>query len=169
MALREILTFPDPRLREVAQPVTAVDAEIEQLVDDLIETMYHCSGIGLAATQVGVGWRVVVLDISEARDQPQVLINPQVLEARGEIKREEGCLSVPGYYDDVIRAAEIRYSARDRDGQVYEGEADGLLAVCIQHEIDHLDGRLFVDYLSELKRKRVRKRLEKRERSAADA
>lgn len=166
MALREVLVFPDPRLRELAQPVVAVDESVERLAADMIETMYHESGIGLAATQIGVAKRVIVIDISEQRDQPLVLINPQILERRGELVREEGCLSVPGYYDEVSRAAAISYRALDRDGEVIESEADGLLAVCIQHEIDHLDGKLFVDYLSELKRKRLRKRLEKRERIA---
>lgn len=164
MALREVLMFPDPRLREQAQPVEAVDGSIEQLATDLIETMYYHSGIGLAATQIGVARRVIVIDVSEERNQPLVLINPQVIEGRGEVVREEGCLSVPGYYDEVARQAEVNYRALDRYGQVIEGEVDGLLAVCIQHEIDHLDGKLFVDYLSELKRKRVRKRMDKERR-----
>lgn len=166
MALREVLVFPDQRLREQAQAVEGVDEPIKELAADMLETMYHESGIGLAATQIGVAKRVIVIDISEQRDDPLVLINPQVIESSGELVREEGCLSVPGYYDEVTRAAEIRYRALDLDGNVSDGEAEGLLAVCIQHEIDHLDGKLFIDYLSEIKRKRVRKRMEKRERVA---
>ncbi|BAU56811.1 peptide deformylase [Halorhodospira halochloris] len=167
MAQREVLVFPDPRLREPAQPVVEVDESIEELIADMLETMYHESGIGLAATQIGVAKRVIVIDVSEERDRPLVLVNPQIVEGRGEVVREEGCLSVPGYYAEVTRAAEVSYRGLDRDGQEVEGTADGLLAICIQHEIDHLDGKLFVDYLSELKRKRVRKRLEKRERVAS--
>lgn len=165
MALREILHFPDRRLREVAQPVATVDGEIRQLVDDMLETMYDANGIGLAAIQIGVPHRVVVIDISEGRDQPLCLINPELVNTSGEVSSEEGCLSVPGYYESVQRAAEVRVRALGRDGQPLEFEADELLAICVQHEIDHLDGKLFVDYLSELKRQRIRKKLQKTQRS----
>ncbi|HJO35690.1 MAG: peptide deformylase [Pseudomonadota bacterium] len=166
MALREILHFPDRRLREVARPVATVDGEIRQLVDDMLETMYDANGIGLAAIQIGVPHRVVVIDISEGRDQPLCLINPELVETSGEVSSEEGCLSVPGYYESVQRAAEIRVRALDRDGQPVEFAADELLAICVQHEIDHLDGKLFVDYLSDLKRQRIRKKLQKTQRSS---
>ena len=161
MALLQILEFPDPRLRIRAQPVTQVDAALRKLVDDMFETMYAAPGIGLAATQVNVAKRLLVIDISEKRDQPLVLINPEVLAREGVEETEEGCLSVPGVYDKVTRAEKIRVRALDRDGKPLEFDAEGLLAVCIQHEIDHLDGKLFVDYLSELKRTRIRKKLEK--------
>jgi peptide deformylase len=161
MALLQILEFPDPRLRTRAQPVTQVDAALRTLIDDMFETMYAAPGIGLAATQVNVAKRVLVIDLSERRDQPLALINPEILERSGIEETEEGCLSVPGYFDKVTRAEKIRVRALDRDGEQIEFEADGLLAVCIQHEIDHLDGKLFVDYLSELKRTRIRKKLEK--------
>jgi peptide deformylase len=161
MALLQILEFPDPRLRIRAQPVTQVDASLRELVDDMFETMYAAPGIGLAATQVNVAKRLLVLDISEKRDQPLVLINPDIVAREGVEETEEGCLSVPGVYDKVTRAEKIRVRALDRDGKPLDFAADGLLAVCIQHEIDHLDGKLFVDYLSELKRTRIRKKLEK--------
>jgi peptide deformylase len=161
MALLQILEFPDPRLRTRAQPVTQVDAALRTLVDDMFETMYAAPGIGLAATQVNVAKRLLVLDVSEKRDRPLVLINPDIVVREGVEETEEGCLSVPGVFDRVTRAEKIRVRALDRDGQPLELEADGLLAVCIQHEIDHLDGKLFVDYLSELKRTRIRKKLEK--------
>ena len=161
MALLQILEFPDPRLRTRAQPVTQVDAALRTLIDDMFETMYAAPGIGLAATQVNVAKRVLVIDLSEKRDQPLALINPEVLERSGVEETEEGCLSVPGYFDKVTRAEKIRVRALDRDGKQIEFAAEGLLAVCIQHEIDHLDGKLFVDYLSELKRTRIRKKLEK--------
>ena len=161
MALLQILEFPDPRLRNRAQPVTQVDAALRTLIDDMFETMYAAPGIGLAATQVNVAKRVLVIDLSEKHDQPLALINPEILERSGVEETEEGCLSVPGYFDKVTRAEQIRVRALDRDGKRIEFEADGLLAVCIQHEIDHLDGKLFVDYLSELKRTRIRKKLEK--------
>ncbi len=169
MAILDILHYPDPRLREKAAPVEAIDDGLQRLIDDMLETMYNAPGIGLAATQVAVARRVLVLDVSEERDQPLVLINPEILEHRGEEEMEEGCLSVPGYYDRVRRAEWIRFRALGRDGDPIEREVDGLLAVCIQHEIDHLDGKLFVDYLSELKRQRVRKRLEKLRRQGGDA
>jgi peptide deformylase len=161
MARLTILEFPDPRLRTRAQPVEHVDAELRKLIDDMFETMYAAPGIGLAATQVNVHKRVLVIDISETRDQPLALINPEIIERQGVEETEEGCLSVPGIYDKVTRAERIRVRALDRNGKSVELDADGLLAVCIQHEIDHLDGKLFVDYLSELKRTRIRKKLEK--------
>lgn len=169
MARLQILEFPDPRLRTRAQPVEHVDASLRQFIDDMFETMYAAPGIGLAATQVNFHKRVLVIDISETRDQPLALINPEILERQGIEETEEGCLSVPGVYDKVTRAERIRVRALNRDGQPIEFDADGLLAVCIQHEIDHLDGKLFVDYLSDLKRTRIRKKLEKerKERPAA--
>jgi len=166
MALRTILHYPDPRLRQVARPVETVDASIRQLVDDMAETMYAAPGIGLAAIQVDAPHRVVVIDVSESRDQLQVFINPMILESEGRQTFEEGCLSVPGVYDEVERARTIRVRALDREGRPFEIEADGLLATCIQHEIDHLDGKVFVDYLSRLKQSRIRKKLEKQERLA---
>jgi peptide deformylase len=161
MALLQILEFPDPRLRNRAQPVAQVDASLRTLIDDMFETMYAAPGIGLAATQVNVAKRVLVIDLSERRNEPLALINPEILQRAGVEETEEGCLSVPGYFDKVTRAEQIRVRALDRDGKQIEFDADGLLAVCIQHEIDHLDGKLFVDYLSELKRTRIRKKLEK--------
>ena len=166
MALRTILEFPDPRLRTRAQPVTQFDAELGRLIDDMFETMYAAPGIGLAATQVDVHQRVLVIDISEERDQPLVFINPEILSREGEAETEEGCLSVPGIFDDVKRAAKVRVRAQDRTGAVFERDYDGMLAVCIQHEMDHLDGKLFVDYLSDLKRQRIRKKLEKERKNA---
>ncbi|MEM9300924.1 MAG: peptide deformylase [Pseudomonadota bacterium] len=166
MALREILEFPDPRLRTKAEPVEAVDAEVRQLVDDLFETMYEAPGIGLAASQINVHRRVLVLDVSEDKDQPLCFINPEIVAEDGHQIYEEGCLSVPGIYAKVERANSIRVKALGRDGEPFELEADGLLAICIQHEMDHLEGRLFVDYLSPLKRQRVVKKLEKRRRVA---
>lgn len=165
MALLPILHFPDARLQRTARPVQAVDARIRQLVADMLETMYAAKGIGLAATQVNVHEQVIVIDISEERDSPQVLINPQLLWASDErVTGDEGCLSVPGVHEDVERAAAVRVRALDLDGKAREIEADDLLAVCIQHEMDHLKGRLFVDYLSALKRGRIRTRLLKAER-----
>lgn len=161
MAILDILHFPDPRLRIKAKPVDVVDDQIRRLVDDMFETMYSAPGIGLAATQVNVHKRVIVIDVSDEKDQPLVLINPEILEDRGLEEMQEGCLSVPDYFDNVQRSDWVRVRALDRDGQEFELETDGLLAVCIQHEIDHLNGKLFVDYLSELKRKRIRKKLEK--------
>lgn len=161
MALLPILEFPDPRLRTRAQPVEAVDAALRKLIDDMFETMYAAPGIGLAATQVNVHKRLLVIDVSETRKEPVVLINPEILARDGIEETEEGCLSVPGIYEKVTRAEQIRVQALDRDGKQMEFDAGGLLAVCIQHEIDHLDGKLFVDYLSELKRTRIRKKLEK--------
>jgi len=170
MAILDILEFPDPRLRTVAKPVESVDDSIRTLVDDLFETMYDAAGIGLAATQVNVHKRVIVMDISDAEGEPQprVFINPTVT-ILGEEKRDydEGCLSVPGFYETVSRAEHIVVTALDRDGKPFELKPDGLLAVCIQHEIDHLDGKLFVDYVSNLKRNRIRKKLEKLHRQSA--
>jgi peptide deformylase len=164
MAILEILHFPDPRLRNIAQPVQSVDDDIRQLLDDMLDTMYAAPGIGLAATQVNISARVVVIDVSEEKDQPLYLINPEILELEGVEEMEEGCLSVPGVYEVVQRADRVRLRALDRTGQPFEMLAEGLLAVCIQHEIDHLDGKLFVDYLSQLKRTRIRHKLEKEQR-----
>ena len=161
MALLEILCFPDPRLRHQARPVQQIDDQVRTLVDDLLATMYAAPGIGLAATQVGVDRRIVVIDVSEEKNQPLCLINPEILERSGEEEMDEGCLSVPGFYETVKRAECIRMRALDRNGESFELETQGLLAVCIQHEIDHLEGKLFVDYLSSLKRQRIRKKLVK--------
>jgi peptide deformylase len=156
-----ILEYPDPRLRKTAEPVTQVDDAVRQLADDMLETMYARNGVGLAATQVDVHRRVIVLDVSDTRDQPLLLINPELLKLEGKGPGEEGCLSLPGIYDKLSRATHIRVRALDRDGKPFEMDAEGLLAVCIQHEMDHLQGKLFVDYLSELKRQMIRRRLEK--------
>ena len=164
MALLEILHFPDPRLRIKAKPIGAVTETTRRLMADMLETMYAAPGIGLAATQVGVEQRVIVLDVSEDQGDPRAYANPEILSRDGKEVMQEGCLSVPGVYEEVERAERIRVRALDREGRPVEFDADGLLAVCIQHEIDHLDGKLFVDYLSELKRKRIKKRLEKEAR-----
>ena len=164
MALLPILEFPDPRLRTKAQPVAEVDAGVRKLIGDMFETMYAAPGIGLAATQVNVHKRLLVIDISESHNQPLALINPEILKREGVEETEEGCLSVPGAYEKVKRAEKIRVRALDRNGKQIEFDSDGLLAVCIQHEMDHLDGKLFVDYLSDLKRTRIRKKLEKERR-----
>ncbi|MEW8316830.1 MAG: peptide deformylase [Candidatus Thiodiazotropha endolucinida] len=164
MAILDILRFPDPRLRNKAKPVAQVDDSIRRLIDDMLETMYQAPGIGLAATQVNVAKRVVVIDLSEEKNQPLCLVNPEIIEKDGEEQMEEGCLSVPGVYEMVKRANLIRVRALGRDGAAFEMEAEGLLAVCIQHELDHLEGKLFVDYLSSLKRQRIRKKLEKESR-----
>ena len=161
MSVLQVLTFPDDRLRTVAQPVEAVTPEIQKIVDDMIETMYDEEGIGLAATQVDVHKRIVVIDISENRDEPMVLINPEIIEKRGEDGIEEGCLSVPGARALVARAAEVTVKALDREGKEYTFDADDLLAICVQHELDHLQGKLFVDYFSPLKRKRIQDKLAK--------
>jgi len=161
MAILDILVYPDPRLRKKAEPVACFDKDIEQLVQDMAETMYHAPGIGLAATQINVAKRVVVIDCSEERDDLLVLINPVILSTNGEIETEEGCLSVPGIVAPVTRAESISYSALDTHGQENLYTADGLLAICVQHEIDHLDGKVFVDYLSRLKRVRIRKQIVK--------
>lgn len=166
--LLEILEFPDPRLRTVAKPVEKVDGRIQQLVDDMFETMYDAPGIGLAASQVDVHEQVIVIDISEDRSEPRVFINPEITVLDGELgSYDEGCLSIPGFYESVDRPTHIRVKALDRDGKVFEEVPDGVLAVCIQHEMDHLLGKLFVDYLSPLKRNRIRSKLEKQQRRAA--
>lgn len=171
MAIRTILEFPDPRLRTRAQPVTRFDADFHRVVEDMLETMYAAPGIGLAGTQVDFHQRLIVIDISADRNDPLILANPEILAREGEIAAEEGCLSVPGYFDEVKRASRIRVRAQDRDGNVFERDCEDLLAVCVQHEMDHIDGKLFVDYLSSLKRERIRKKLEKerKERAAAAA
>jgi peptide deformylase len=166
MAKLDILTFPDPRLRRKAMPVVRVDEDTQRLVDDMLETMYAAPGIGLAAIQVNVPRRVVVIDVSENHDTPLCFINPVILTREGEEQMDEGCLSVPGFFETVKRAERVRVEALDRSGQPFTLDADGLLAVCIQHEIDHLDGKLFVDYISMLKRQRIRRKLEKELRQA---
>jgi len=169
MAILDILHYPDKRLRTVAKPVENVDDSIRKLVDDMFETMYLAPGIGLAATQVNVHRQVVVIDISEEKDQPLCLINPQIIAEEGTERCDEGCLSVPDIYETVERAEKVTVKALDRDGKEFTLEADELLAVCIQHEIDHLKGKLFVDYLSPLKQQRVRKKLKKKQREEARA
>lgn len=164
MAILDILHFPDPRLRTQARPVVQVDDAIRQLVTDMFETMYAAPGIGLAATQVNIHQRVIVIDVSDEKDQPVCLINPEIVDKTGEEEMEEGCLSVPGQYEKVQRADTVTAEYLDQEGEQQSLTTDGLLAVCIQHEIDHLNGRLFVDYLSPLKRNRIRKKLEKMER-----
>ena len=169
MAILNILEFPDPRLRTQAKPVETLDATLWQLIDDMLETMYDAPGIGLAATQVNVHQRVVVMDLSEEKNTPLVFINPQIEVLTDELEPyQEGCLSVPGFYENVERPQRVRIKALDRDGQAFELEAEGLLAVCIQHECDHLNGKLFVDYLSTLKRDRIKKKLEKQHRQQAE-
>jgi peptide deformylase len=169
MAKLKILEFPDPRLRKKAAPVATVDDALRVFIADMFETMYEAPGIGLAATQVDVHKRLLVTDVSPDKSEPHVLINPEIVEKDGVTATDEGCLSVPGYYEEVERAEHIRVRFLDRNGDETEMEATGLLAVCIQHEIDHLDGKLFVDYLSEAKRQRIRKKLEKERRYAAVA
>jgi len=164
MSILEILEFPDPRLRTVAKPVEIFDEELRVLIDSMIETMYEAQGIGLAATQVNVHKQFLVLDVSEAQDQPREYINPQILESEGSETCEEGCLSVPGIYAEVKRAEKVRVRAFDRNGEVFEESLDGLHAICLQHEMDHLKGTLFVDYLSPLKQRMVKKKLEKQRR-----
>ena len=166
MALRTILCYPDPRLHKVAQPVQAVDARVQTLIDDMIETMYEAGGIGLAATQIDVHERLVVIDTSEERNQPMVLINPEITWMNEErVKGEEGCLSVPGIYDGVERATQVKVKAIDRDGQSRTIEAEGMLAICIQHEMDHLVGKVFVEYLSPLKQGRIKTKLVKAQKA----
>jgi peptide deformylase len=166
MAKLDILEFPDPRLRLVAQPVEAFDADLKRLAEDMLATMYQAPGIGLAATQVNVQKRLLVLDVSETHDDPRVFVNPQILEDRGSEVCQEGCLSFPGVYADVERKDWIRVKAQDVDGKTFELDTDGLLAVCIQHEMDHLVGKVFVDYLSPLKRSLLLRKLEKQRRHA---
>ncbi len=168
MAKLTILEYPDPRLRTRAAPITRFDAALEQQIADLLETMYAAPGIGLAATQVDWHFQLLVIDVSEGKDEPQVFINPQILSAEGKAKGEEGCLSVPGIYDDVARAEKVRVRYLDASGATHERDLDGLLAICLQHEMDHLTGKLFVDYLSELKRQRIRKKLDKERRERGD-
>ncbi len=164
MAKLNILRYPDPRLHTVAKPVQAVDERIRKLVDDMAETMYAAPGIGLAATQVDAHERVIVIDISEDKSDLRVLINPEIISKSGDVEWEEGCLSVPGIYDKVRRAEKIRVRALNRDGEPCEFDAEGLLAVCVQHEMDHLMGRVFVEYLSRLKQVRIKTKLVKQER-----
>lgn len=167
MARLEVLHYPDPRLRKKGGPVKSVDEGIKTLAADMLETMYAENGIGLAATQVNVQKRVVVIDLSQERNQPIYLINPEIISSEGTEKMQEGCLSVPGYFEYVERAERIRYCCLDLEGNPVEEDADGLLAVCIQHEIDHLNGKLFIDYLSPLKRQRLRKKIDKQEKEQA--
>ena len=167
MALLNILEYPDPRLRTLAKPVNVVDDAVRKLIDDMLETMYEAPGIGLAATQVNVHRRIIVVDVSENRDDPHAFINPELTTLGNPIETEEGCLSVPGFYEPVTRFEGVRVQALDRNGDLTDAEFDGLLAVCIQHECDHLEGKLFVDYLSNLKRTRIRRKLEKQQRVGA--
>lgn len=170
MAQLPILRYPDPRLHTVAKPVAAVDARIRQLAADMLETMYAADGVGLAATQVDVHERLIVMDTSESRDQPVVLINPEIVEASAEMRvAEEGCLSVPQVYDKVERHARVTVRALDRDGESFDLACEGLAAVCVQHEMDHLMGKVFVEYLSLLKRDRIRTKMLKRSREAQRA
>jgi len=165
MSLLPILEFPDPRLRKIASPVSVFDEKLEALIDDMFETMYDAQGIGLAATQIDVHKRLLVIDVSENKDSPLTFINPEFEIIEDELSEyDEGCLSVPGFYETVSRPQRIRVRAQDRAGQAFEMEAEGILAICIQHEIDHLEGKLFVDYLSPLKRQMVRKKLDKQRR-----
>ncbi|MGH8126993.1 MAG: peptide deformylase [Gammaproteobacteria bacterium] len=164
MALLKILHFPDPRLREPGVPVATFDAALERTIENMFETMYDAPGIGLAATQVGIALQLTVIDVSENKNERRVLINPELISRDGGCDSEEGCLSVPGYFDTVTRAERVHVRAQDQHGKPYELEAEGLLAVCIQHEMDHLNGQLFIDYLSDLKRRRVRRQLEKARR-----
>ena len=161
MAILNILHYPDSRLRQKALPVKKVDSEIKQFIANMFETMYDAPGIGLAATQANVQKRIIVIDVSEDKSEPFCFINPEILQKDGEEEMEEGCLSVPGIYEKVTRADHILVSALDKEGKAFEMEATGVLSTCIQHEIDHLEGKLFVDYLSELKRQRIRKKMEK--------
>jgi peptide deformylase len=164
MALLDILEFPDPRLRTVARSVTEVNNRIMTLCDDMLETMYAAPGIGLAASQVNVHQRLLVVDVSEDKSEPLVFINPEIVESDGKIETDEGCLSIPGFYEPVIRFEQIQVKALDRQGEVFVVDADDLLAVCIQHEMDHLEGKLFVDYISTTKRQMIRKKLLKQQK-----
>lgn len=167
MALLEVLHFPDNRLRKKAAPVEIIDENCRSLAKDMLETMYDHHGIGLAATQVNIQKRIIVIDLSSEKNEAMYLINPEILSSEGTEESQEGCLSVPEYYDMVTRAEKIKYRYMDLNGDVIEEVADGLLAICIQHEIDHLDGKLFIDYLSPMKRQRLRKKLEKQEKFQA--
>ena len=164
--LLKILEYPDPRLRKTALPVPAVTPEIRKLIEDMAETLYAAPGVGLAATQVDVHKRIIVIDVSADRDELRVFVNPELISAEGEAEAEEGCLSLPGYYDKVRRAAQVGVRALDVRGEPFELEAEGMLAVCIQHEMDHLVGKVFVDYLSPLKRARLMTKLRKKQRAA---
>lgn len=164
MALLDILEFPDPRLRTVARSVTEVNNRIMTLCDDMLETMYAAPGIGLAASQINVHQRLLVVDVSEDKSEPLVFINPEIVESDGKIETDEGCLSIPGFYEPVIRFEKIQVKALDRQGEVFVIDADDLLAVCIQHEMDHLEGKLFVDYISTTKRQMIRKKLLKQQK-----
>lgn len=168
MALRTILRYPDPRLHQVAKPVKRVDEEIRQLIKDMSETMYAAPGVGLAATQVDVHLRVIVIDVSDSHDQLRVFINPEIIAASGQSDCEEGCLSVPGVFEKVVRAERVTVRALDAEGGEFTLEADGLLAVCIQHEMDHLEGKVFVEKLSRLKQNRILAKLKKQERRAGE-
>ena len=166
MATLKILEFPNPNLRKIAVPVTSFDNDLKCLIDNMFETMYEANGIGLAATQVDVHKRLLVLDVSEERDDPKVFVNPTIDVIESDLADyDEGCLSVPGFYETVSRPKKIKVSAQDKEGSQFEIEADGVLSVCIQHEIDHLDGKLFVDYLSSLKRNRIKDKLQKEQKS----
>ena len=168
MALLPILEFPDPRLRTVAKPVSVVDGRIKKLSDDMLETMYDAPGIGLAATQVNVHERLLVIDVSEDRSEPWVFINPEIEVIDEDLESyDEGCLSVPGFFETVERPTHVRVNALDKDGKPFSIEPKGLLAICVQHEIDHLDGKLFVDYISPIKRQRIRAKLEKQKKQRA--
>jgi peptide deformylase len=168
MAILTILEFPDPRLRTIAEPVVQIDDHIHSIIDDMFETMYDASGVGLAASQVDIHQRIVVIDVSENRDQPLVFINPEIIALSDEEEEyDEGCLSVPGFHETVIRPSRIRVNALDRSGKAFSLVPDGLLAVCIQHELDHLNGKLFVDLISPFKRSRIRQKLEKKHKAAA--
>ena len=161
MALRKVLVYPDPRLRNKAAPVESVTDEFKQIVDDMFETMYEHNGVGLASIQINVPWRIITIDVGDDKDEPLTLINPEILEKHDIEEGLEGCLSFPGVYDKVKRASKIKFKALDREGKEYTKDAEGLLAVCVQHEIDHLDGRLLIDELSPLKRSRLLKKMEK--------
>ncbi|MBL4729417.1 MAG: peptide deformylase [Gammaproteobacteria bacterium] len=168
MSILQILEFPDPRLRKIAKPVTVFDEKLEVLIEDMLETMYEAEGIGLAATQVNVHKRLLLIDVSEDRDGPQVFINPEVEILEDELSEyDEGCLSVPGFYETVSRPRAVKITAQNTKGEKFEQVAEGILATCIQHEIDHLNGKLFVDYLSTLKRQRIRAKLEKEHKKSA--
>jgi peptide deformylase len=168
MAILDILEFPDPRLRTVAQPVKEVDARVQKIVDDMFETMYDAPGIGLAATQVNIHERIITIDVSEDKSEPLVFINPEITVLDGELESmQEGCLSVPGFYEDVTRVEHCLVKAVDRNGEAFELECRGLLAVCIQHEVDHLEGKLMVDYISPMKRNRIKSKLDKKHKIEA--
>ncbi|GGY49748.1 peptide deformylase [Bacterioplanes sanyensis] len=168
MAILDILEYPDPRLRNVAQPVKTVDDRVRRIIDDMFDTMYDAPGIGLAATQVNVHERIITIDVSEDKSEPLVFINPEITVLEGEVESmQEGCLSVPGFYEEISRIEHCLVKALDRDGQPFEMECRGLLAVCIQHEVDHLEGKLMVDYLSALKRKRIKDKLDKKHKLEA--